>query len=216
MSTKIFVHRQRKLKPAKPPDPDLNRLFAEAIERREHEKTRREQNRLVMAELRNEELSKRAAKLAPPLPPRAEMYHCRYCWGMQTAADLLGSQNKIMDRFYRAVVYDRRELLDDPWLMRVEQGLGDALQKAAKWKNVPLDDDEIAKISVRTCKRSLEALEDLQEDRRRQREMLANMNFVGEALEPGRPTRGGTSITHRLVIEATKGDFACVREEITK
>lgn len=211
MSTKIFVHKAYKVKAPKPPDTDLDRLFAEAVTKREAARDRKQQNRRIMAQLRNEELYQRAAKVGPPPPPPVETFHCRYCWGMETCATILGSNTKVLDRFYRAVVYDRKGLLDVDWMDRVHRGLEAGLKRSAKWMNVPLTDEELLKIAVRTCERSIEALENLQEERRQKREILAHMAFLGELRDEIQRIPKST----RLSIRGGRG-HQCVAEEITK
>lgn len=199
MSTKIFVHRVYK-QPQK--DPDFDRLFAEAVTRREAERDRKEQNRRIMAELRNEELYQRAAKLPKP-EVKSEKYHCRYCWGMEKATLMLGRNKKVLDRLYRGVVYGRADLLQDPWRVQAEMALGEALEKTAKFSGVTLSEDELAKIAVKTFRRSIEALENLQEERRAKNQRLHEITgapFLGE----------------RLIIDVPPNGYPCVAEEITE
>lgn len=142
MSTKIFVHRQLKIKPPKPPDPNLDRLFEAQAEERRRKEAQHAEDRRAMAQLRAEELAQRAAKLPRPRAAR-EVFCCPRCWAIDKG-QLLFSKRKTLFRIWRAIETKRPDLLGEPWLTKARLELAEELIKLARLEGVQVSGEEMA------------------------------------------------------------------------
>lgn len=155
MSTKIFPHKPRKLKPPKLHHPWMDRLFEADQAKRLERLARRYEERQIMAELRAEALDKRAALLPPPVEKKD---HCPDCWARRVAMESLTRDRKLLWRMYRGVRMKREALIEDDWTKKRQVEIFIALAKRAKLEKVAATEDQIAAAIVTAWDIAMEEL----------------------------------------------------------
>lgn len=144
MSTKIFPHRPRKLKPPKPP-PDIDGLFERMTAQHQERLAKKAEERRIMAELRAEELDKRAAHLPPSITKKD---HCPNCWARRVAMEMLTRDRKLLWRMYRGVRMKRAALIEKGWREKRQVAMYLRMAKRAELEKVAASEDHIARAIV--------------------------------------------------------------------
>lgn len=143
MSTKIFPHRPKAFKPPKPPDHAYDRLALTEQNRLRQYKAARKEERQIMADLRAEDLQRRAA-LIPAAATKLDLQwsHAPTLWGETIAMRLLRKDNKSVRKICNSLY--RYETMPDkqfkPIIDKLIKSLGEAAQKA----KIPLTLEEVS------------------------------------------------------------------------
>lgn len=150
MSTKIFVHVQRKIKPPKPPDPAIELALERERQEAEQRKARHAESKRLQAELRRQELASRPAPPPPPPPPRIMERREFHEWAKCVAIRLLTNNNKWMVKLKKVASLHQGKIRMKTFAS-IHDELTIAVVRAAEALGQPNGDKEVEEIAGLTA-----------------------------------------------------------------
>lgn len=151
MSTKIFVHVPRKIKPPKPPDPAIELEVQREREEAERRKARHAESKRLQAERRRQELDNRPAPPPPPPPPPRTITTEEFeDWAREHSVRILMNNHKWMKQL-KNVAHIHQGTMSVKTFANIHDELTIRMVRAAEADGLPADDKAVENLASLTA-----------------------------------------------------------------